>query len=258
MKLKTAFGALAVLFCVAAAPGAFATAIPTGDGGILNIAGGAGSFILGVTTFPVPCYSFAGGTLCAGASHLIEELGPSADFLSGGMASIKDFSIPSVTVFETVQGGPAVGSIPVNFDLEGFLPGAGTATACTSNTVNNVCTPAGLPFTITQTGSTSVSISFDVSLDAYTGSLGSGFTAYEGIFTSQIAGTLSGVGACAGLAANITNIVSCEGAGGTLLTTWTATELPVPPSATPEPTSLLLLGSGLLGLAGTIRRARRV
>jgi hypothetical protein len=41
---------------------------------------------------------------------------------------------------------------------------------------------------------------------------------------------------------------------GDELVTLTITDLTVPPSATPEPSSIALLGTGLLGIAGVVKR----
>ena len=245
----------AIALCTVAVSGAFATALPTGDGGLLNILGTSlGVTQLGPTAY---CFSFSGGSTCAGAAHTMAVSGGgglSTDFSTAPTSTIKDFVTAPVTGFESVVGGTGVGGLTVNFDLTSVHPGV-DPTTCSSNIMFATCTPAGSPFNILQTGATQIAISFSVGLNGYTGTSASGVTPYTGVFSTQIAGTLFGTAPCSGLAANITNVVSCVGAGGTLLTTWSATELPA--SSTPEPGTLFLMGSGLAGLAGYIRRFKR-
>ena len=250
--------ALAIALATFAVSGAFATALPITDTGVLLLNGTS----MGISSVPAPCINFAGGATCAGASHSMSVSGSSNLFSAPSSGTIKDIGVTfPISQFETVAGAGALSGQTINFDLTSLQLNASTTGTCSGPNVNNAlntCSLAGSPFVLAESVSgTQVSLQFAVLLNAYTGTAGSGVTSYIGTFSTQLSGTLSGTGACAGLAANIGNILSCEAAAGTLLSTWSATELPNPASSTPEPGTLLLMGSGLAGLAGYIRRFKR-
>jgi len=252
--------ALAIALCTLAVSGAFATALPITDSGVLSISNLAGSLV-GITNSPA-CINWGGGSTCvAGTTHQYSVGGISNLFsvIVSTTDQIKDLpGVTSVTDFETVLGAGVLTGQTVHFDLTS-LPltngGAGFGN-CGSNAALNSCSPAGSIFTFSEDSTgTQVSLSFSALMNAYTGTSASGTTAYRGIFTTQISGTLSGSGSCLGLTANITNILTCEASGGTITNTWSASESPAP--STPEPGTLLLMGSGLAGLAGFVRRFKR-
>jgi hypothetical protein len=240
----------------------FATALPITDSGILTIAN-LGGTLVGVTSSPTTCINWAGGSTCvANTQHQYSVSGVSNLFSTTASANdlIKDLPSlppPTLTDFLQVQGaGAIVGSIAM-FDLTSVPLTAGGAGFgnCLSNAANNSCSPPGSPFTFQESSTgTDVTVSFSTQLLAYTGTSASGTTAYTGTFSTDQALVLNGSGACNGLAANITNILSCEAAGGTIAATWSAT---LAPSATPEPISFILFGSGLIGVAVFGRRFRR-
>lgn len=274
-KLKfaaTVIGALAVV-----PTNIFATALPLTDAGILTVA--AQGNLVGVTTIPT-CINWGGGSTCAGASHNMGVSGTSNLFSAPSTGTIKDLSMfppPTLVGFETVNGAGAIAGNIVTFDMTGVL--ISTFGDCTSNAANNSCSPANSPFTFSEDGTggpgSDVTIKFTVFLDAYTcpggvaGTSGgcndtnTGFTLYKAQFSTDQSGTLNGSGACAGVAVDITNILNCEAAAGpfagmtpgTITATWSATESPV--TATPEPISFILFGSGLIGVAVFGRRSRR-
>jgi len=66
-----------------------------------------------------------------------------------------------------------------------------------------------------------VAISFNTIEIAYTGSSATGFIPYQGLFTTQLSGPLPN-----GQPASIANILAYEAAGGTISSTWSATESP--------------------------------
>jgi len=253
--------ALAMALCTFAASGAFATALPITDTGLLKISGAPGTS-LGITSIS-PCISFVGGTTCAGATHNTSVgSGGSNLFAANSTGTIKDIGTTfPISQFETVSGAGALLGQTVNFDLTSLHVNASTIGTCSGPNVNNAfntCAPIGSPFTFSENSTgTQVSLSFSALLNAYTGTAATGVTSYAAGFGTQLSGTLTGSGACSGLTANISNILACESAGGTIISTWSATELPFAGSSTPEPGTLLLMGSGLAGLAAYIRRFKR-
>lgn len=201
---------------------AFATAIPIIDSGILTI-GNTTGVLVGITSVPF-CINWGGGSACAGASHPVSISGLSADFFPGSAGTIKDVSAVPVVDFLDVSG--LFGTI--HFDLISLPVNPGVDVGiCTSNAPLNTCTPALSPFTLSQdvTG-TQVTIAFAALMNAYTGASTSGSTPYKARFSTNLSGTISGTGACSGLAANITNVLTCMGAGGTIQATWSATASP--------------------------------
>ena len=229
----------------------YATALPIVDGGLFEIGNTTG--LLGAVTDVPFCLNWGGNTTCSGATHSMDISGSSGLF-QVGTGTIKDFSTGSVTDFETSPGGPLVGFQTVHFDLMSIPANTGaTVGNCTSNAPLNSCTPSGSGFTFTEdiTGN-QVSITFAVLMNAYTGTSASGSTPYQGLFTMQQSGILKGSGACSGLSAKITNILTCEAAGGTIASTWSATESPVgegtPGGSAPEPAVAFLIGGGLMAL----------
>lgn len=143
--------------------------------------------------------------------------------------------IPSFATFTTPTG-------TVHFDLQNIFAGAGTAGACGSNTVGNVCTPTGSPFTLIQSAPGQVTISLALSGIAYTGTAASGSSAAPFSFSTQNTnpGTITGILAAVNTDGGFTNSYSA---------TLTAT------SPIPEPASVLLMGAGLLA-AGLVSRRK--
>lgn len=260
---RLAMVALAGLVALAPAH-VFATALPIGsltppDSGELDISNISGTLV-GVTSLP-PCINWSGGTTCPTplTTTNFNVGGNSALFSTTASATDQIRNVgapppPTETTFETVLGGTAVGGATVNFDLVSIVTNAGASAGnCTSNAALNTCTPHDSPFTFTENGTgTGIVISFEVLLDAYTGTSASGYTPYAAEFITPGISTFSGSGACAGQAASITEVQACEGAGGTITAGFTATEQP----STPEPISIALFGSGLLALSLIGRRRR--
>jgi hypothetical protein len=254
--------AIVTLFLVTSAlVSAFADVMPITDSGLLNITNSPVS-TLGITGLTTPlCLNFGGGTTCAGMTHPMDVAGAGNSnlFVSPGTGSIKDLNTTgALTDFETVTGAGALTGQTIHFDLTSVVVNGSTASGnCNSNAPLNSCQPANSPFALMENAAgTVLFIGFNVLLDGYTGSSSTGSTPYEGVFTTQQAGLFSGTGACSGKAADITNFISCEAAGGTLDVNWSATEAPVPIQPTPEPISLVFLGSVLLALTPRLRRSR--
>jgi len=261
-KTNFLMGAALLSVLTLGATSAFATALPITDSGLLSIANQAGSLVA-ITADPF-CINWGGGTTCTGATHAMSVSGTSNDFLAPSTGTIMDLSGlpgPFVVNFETVSGSGALTGQTIHFDLNS-IPlingglGLGTCTGPAADAADNTCAPPSSPFKLSEDDFASqVTVQFSALLSAYTGASGSGTTAYRAIFSTTYSGTLSGSGACSGLAADITNILTCEAAGGTITSTWSGTESPVPGSPVPEPANIALFGTGLLAL-GAYRRAR--
>lgn len=159
-----------------------------------------------------------------------------------GAATTGPISVANFATFFVPTGN-------VIFDLQNIFPGVGTAPQCTSNTVGNVCTPPGSPFSLTQTN-TGVTITLALSGIAYTGTAASGSSPTGGLFTAQVVvpGTITGV---------LAQFAPCAagqatGCGGMIDQTYSAT---FSSTAVPEPATFGLLGASLLAL-GIFRRRR--
>ena len=140
---------------------------------------------------------------------------------TGGTVGTIDPSISlgtgPVTAFMTVTSGVP----PVIFDLESFTTSGGSA------------------FALQQQG-TGVGVTLTGKFLAYTGALASGSTPYTGTFTTQISGT------------TVAAVLATIGSGGSISASYSGSF--VPTTGTPEPASMLMLGSGLLGIAFLSRR----
>jgi hypothetical protein len=149
-------------------------------------------------------------------------------------------SIPGFATFNTAAG-------LITFDLTEILPGIGTAAACTSNTVGNVCTPnigpIMSPFTLTQVAPNAVSIGLTLNGMAYLGTAASGTSPTVGTFTTQ--DTMLGT---------ITSILTASGTPDGVTESYSGSFTAGAGSVVPEPVSLLLMGFGLLGVGLIARR----
>jgi len=263
---------LAALACVLAiAPGnTYATAIiasgtGTGPGsGNVSLANMAGTFV-GVAGGANPCLDFGFPAACQTTTGIQDAVSSmdTTNFTSGSTAAdtIRDvflFGALPVVDFETVAS-PLSGGV-VNFNLTSIItPPTPVGNNCTTFSPSAVCAPgSGSPLILTQEGSSQVNVTFSVDLAAYTGTSATGSTPYLGIFSTNLSGSLPTMtgNPFSGTADTIPDILGFIGDGGTITSTWSAQESAI--TATPEPLSFFLLGSGLVGLSllGRHRRAR--
>jgi len=246
-----------------------ATPIPYATTGIMF---GTNSASLVAVTTNNPCISFAGASTCQAGSTGYDITPPGAIgdpiFQSAGdpNGQIKDIGTAfPITAFKTadltIGGGPAI------FDLVNIVTPTGYA-ACTFTTAAGSCSTG--TFILSQNAN-SVGIQLTVNEFGYLGSIASGATPYEGIFTSQVIGSLapygcvsSGAQTCTATIANIllfeatsgqTNAagLGTVGQSGTIRSSWSVQESPTG-APVPEPTTFVLIGGGLLGLGIAKRR----
>jgi len=229
-----------------------ATPIPLGGGGTLIKSNQFGS-LLGVTSSPLQCISFSGSSTCSGTTTTAFLVsGQDPIFATGPTGTIKDIGTAfPITSFETVSltvpGGPAI------FDLLNIIPASGSP--CALGQTSGTCSTGAFSIK-TESAANSVTIALSLNEIGYLTSSSTGSTPYAGIFQTTLIGDLSfyTAGACTG-AVNIGNILTCEGSGKTIRSSWSGTQSPV--SGVPEPASLSMMGIGLLGLGLIGRRTRK-
>jgi hypothetical protein len=257
-----ALAAIAVAALAITQSNGYATAIPivpANGGAVLNIGNMSGT-VVGVSN---ACINWAGGITCSTTTaEPMSVSGSDSTVFSVPSAGTIDnlpagFTTPLVD-FETVSGG-TLGNGTVNFDLISIVnPTSQGFTPCVTPPGTEPTTCSTGTFLLTQNSSNQVSLSFTVTMEAYTGTSGTSYNAatlYNGLFTTQLSGTLDSTdsaGACTGDSVTISNLLTCEAAGGTVKATWSATESPV--TGVPEPVPPALLGSGLLALSWFGRR----
>jgi len=255
--LKNLAFTTAALAALAVGPShVLATPIPYAAGGAFNI----GSFSVAVNgTLATGCIDYYNASTGCGTNATVTLNAPS-DPIFGTVAvttgSIKDIgpgqSFPELTAL-TLNG--------FTFDLLSLV--FPTPTACPPAATPGSCAIAGSPFVFTQDtiAPPSPTSSADVSLTAlycgYTGSAGTetstsctNGTLYAATFTSHFVGTIDSTG----MAATVANLINIISGGGTITDSISGNFTPIP---TPEPISLILFGSGLLGLSLLGRRKSR-
>ena len=229
------------------APGqASASPIPLDGGAVLNISNLVGTLV-GVSN---TCINWGYPAACSASTAVTDSVSGSdpAVFTVGNTGTIKDLplgvALPLVD-FQTVLGPLGV----VHFDLTAIqTPATPAGNNCSTFALSAICAPGGAsPFVLFQQSANQVGISMALSENAYLGTSSTGTTPYNAIFTTQLSGNLSN-----GQTVTIPNILALIGGGGTITATWSATESPL--SAVPEPSQLVLLGTGLVGLGLWRRR----
>jgi hypothetical protein len=241
-----------LIFGPARAFGTALPALPPGDGGLLLMHWNN----IGIGTAPL-CITWIGATNCVGSTSSIGVISISPLFeLLSPAGTIKDIgaAVPLID-FVTVMGGRLVSGALVYFDLVS-VPTNGSVTAgnCGSNLPLNTCTPALSPFTYSEdiTGN-QVTISSAALMNGYTGTSASGSTPYMARFSTNLSGTIIGSGACNGLVVNITNVLSCEAAGGKVGGAWSGVAAPQPPPAAVVPFSSMTASLQFFPLFGFLQ-----
>ena len=245
------FAAAIALILTGFATNVFATSIPLGGGGVLNLSNFTGKLV----AVSPGCINWGSPDACQTATGVPDTVSgnDAAVFTVGSSAldTIKDLPlgvatplVDFLTVESLLPGGV------VHFDLNNIvIPGAfGT---CNTFAVNNVCNPGGnSPFVLFQSTPTQISVTFSVTASTYTGTSASGFTAYDGIFSTTLSGNLSN-----GQPDTIPNLLNFFAHPGNVVnSTWSATFSPS--TSVPEPGTWMSLGLGLIAV-GSLRKVKR-
>jgi hypothetical protein len=217
--------------------------------GVVNIGGASAAVTAGAI-------DFYGGATCETAGIGVAGCFGAFTPKTGSFAGLPT---TGAGLIQDLQGPPFTGaiSIPdfimfvngVHFDLTNILAGGAPDCATVNQNGSNVqCTPylpgnVVSPFIIVNdiTGQ-SATVSFNVKVNGYTGTIGTGFTPYIGTFSTPSSGD------------NIADIMGRYNLGIPAVAAYSANFTPEP---VPEPGTVTLLGVGALAIAvGAYRRRR--
>jgi hypothetical protein len=213
--------------------------------GTINVAiAGTGTVFVTGNGITTGCLDFANGgqtiASCqpAGSTGSFLVISGSAPFAYPDPGTIKDLPPATNTLsqFLTI-------ATPTNvfFDLTSVQSTTTQVGTCglTGDTANlDSCELANSPFVITNLNGNAY-IAFTTTLAGYTGTLASGSTPFQGIFSTTIAG------------GSISSVLTAFQSSGSITSSWSGTLIS---NSVPEPGTFVLLGSALLGIGGIIRR----
>ncbi len=185
------------------------------------------------------------------AANPYQTLAMAGQVATAGLATSEP--TPEVAQFITFTGG----TTPIYFDLTDLLTGASFAAPpaplCTG--VGDVyCVPfAGSPFVLQNNTGGGVTIKMKMLLDGYTGTAASGYTFYEGDYSTVLSALTTTANPNSTTPATIDGLLGVIASGQQIITPGTAS---FTLTTVPEPGTAFLAISGLLLGAGLVRRRR--
>lgn len=212
-------------------------------GHILAILSGAAILVA-----PLSAYASYSGVAFCGVSTTVSGNAPTTATLAAGEATGTECATFSASAID-FSAGTVTGHPTTSYDLNGFLTGNGAASGITYlNGFTGASSPNNALFVFTGTASFTNGQSFNVQHDDGTNMYVNGALVLGAPGpTPPVVSSFTYSGASGNLPFEFI-FAECCGSPSVFATTL------VPPTTVPEPGSLALFGSGLLGLYGVARR----